>query len=142
MKLTLNREFAVRHLGVTLLMLGLSGWFAYDGFVKYPSQPESWFAEQHLVKDRAIQRQKEFSVLALLAALLIGGHLAKVASFRFEFDDTTFSYRGKTRNISEIKSIDRSKWSSKAILKVDGITLDAWHFVGVREFERKLPAEG
>ena len=28
---TLNREFFIRHLGVTLLMAALGCWFVYDG---------------------------------------------------------------------------------------------------------------
>ena len=33
---TLNREFFIRHLGVTLLMAALGCWFVYDGSVVYP----------------------------------------------------------------------------------------------------------
>ena len=39
MKLKLNGEYAGRHLFVTLLMVGLCGWFGYDGFVRYPATP-------------------------------------------------------------------------------------------------------
>ena len=37
MKLKINSEYATRHLFVTLLMIGLGGWFGYDGFVRYPA---------------------------------------------------------------------------------------------------------
>jgi hypothetical protein len=39
-KLKVNPEFFRRHLFVTVLMAGLGAWFAYDGYVKYPSQSE------------------------------------------------------------------------------------------------------
>ena len=39
MKLTLNREYAVRHLGVSALFAGLAGWFLYDAVFVYPYLP-------------------------------------------------------------------------------------------------------
>ena len=33
MKFSLNKEYAVRHLGVTILFFGMGCWFGYDGFV-------------------------------------------------------------------------------------------------------------
>ena len=39
MELKLNREYALRHLFVVVLMVGLCGWFGYDGFVRYPATP-------------------------------------------------------------------------------------------------------
>ena len=36
----INRDYAVRFLGVALLFIGLAGWFLYDGFVGYPSENE------------------------------------------------------------------------------------------------------
>lgn len=140
--LALNREFLMRHLFVTLLMLGLCGWFGYDGYVNYPRQDDSYFEALHLKKDNAIRRQKEFMVLALLAAIVIGGHLAKLARFSFSFDDDGFVHDGKRTAYSEVKSVDRSKWEKKGIVKVNGIVLDAWHHVGVKDFVAKLEARG
>ena len=131
-RLKLNREFAVRHLGVALLMLGLSGWFAYDGYVAYPRHDDDWFEQQHLVKDNAIRRQREFMVLALVAALVIAGHVGVVAKFDFAYDENGFACGGVKRSFAEVKSIDWSKWEKKDIVKIDGIVLDAWHHVGVR----------
>jgi len=131
--LILNREFAVRHLSVALLMLGLGCWFGYDGYVNYPRQPESWFSERHLQKENAIQRQKEFMLLAFLAALVIAGHVWLVARLRFEFDDESYVYKGVRKAFSKETKVDWSKWESKRIVKVDGITLDAWHHTGVHD---------
>ncbi len=137
-RLKLNREYLVRHLGVALLMLGLSGWFAYDGYIAYPQHDEAWFAQQHLRKENATARQREFALLALIAALVIGANLYKVSRFHFEYDEEGFVYRGKRTDFAAVKSVDRSKWEKKGIIKVDGIVLDAWHFTGVDEVEKKL----
>ena len=132
-KLSLNREFAARHLGVALVMLGLSGWFAYDGFVDYPSRDDTWFETRHLQRDNAIRRQKEFSVLALVAALAIAGHVWALSRFRFEYDDDGFVCGGVKRKFADVKSIDWSKWEKKGIVKVDDIVLDSWHHTGVKD---------
>ena len=131
--LTLNREFAVRHIGVALLMLGLSGWFAYDGYVAYPQRDDAWFEARHLQKENATRRQKEFAVLALLAAVVIAGHVGFVARLRFSYDADGFVCNGTRRRFSEVKSVDWSKWEKKGIVKVDGVVLDAWHHAGVRD---------
>lgn len=137
-KLVLNREFAVRHLGVALLMLGLSGWFAYDGYVAYPKHDEAWFEQQHLNKESAIRRQREFMILAFVAALVIAGHVGAVARLDFSYDDDGFVCGGVKRRFADVKSVDWSKWEKKGIVKADGIVLDAWHHKGVREVAAKL----
>lgn len=142
MKLRLNREFAIRHLGVALLMAGLSGWFGYDGYIGYPSHDDAWFETRHLKRASATERQKEFMMLALIAALIIGGHVWALAKFNFEFDDEGFTFGGRRFAYSDIKKVDRSKWEKKDIIWVDGIKLDAWHHTGVVDFEKKLTEKG
>ena len=137
-KLVLNREFAVRHLGVALLMLGLSGWFAYDGYVAYPERDDAWFEQRHLVKENATRRQREFMVLALVAALVVAGHVALVARLDFEYDEDGFVCGGERRRFADVRSVDWSKWEKKGIVKVDGIVLDAWHHTGVRAVAERL----
>ena len=107
-RLRLNREFAARHLGVALLMLGLSGWFAYDGYVEYPRHDDAWFEQQHLRRENAIRRQREFMLLAFVAALAIAGHVALVARLDFEYDDEGFVCDGQRRSFADVKSVD---WS-------------------------------
>lgn len=150
MKLKLNREFAIRHLFVTLLMVGLSGWFGYDGFVRYPATdaaelyrkiegadaPDGYNLEAF--KKQKIETQYGFTILSFLAALLIGGHLFAVSRFRFEFDESGYSCRGVRREWKDIKKVDRRDWDKKGIVRMDGIKLDAWHHCGVKEFERLL----
>ena len=78
------------------------------------------------------------ALLAFLAAAVIGGHLWGVSRLRFAFDDAGFVHGGRRTAYGDVKEVDRSKWEKKGILKVDGITLDAWHHTGVREFEKRL----
>ena len=69
---TLNREFFIRHLGVTLLMAALGCWFVYDGSVVYPKMDAVEFCEKHhknvenaeQEKVNAIKRQYQFASLA------------------------------------------------------------------------------
>ena len=155
-RIKLNPEFFYRHLAVCLLMFGMSCWFGYDGFVAYPRTPAAELYEKiesskppegfqlEAFKRQKIQSQYGFTALCLLASALIGLNLASVASFHFEFDDSGFVWRGKKLSLSDIKSVDRSQWKKKGIVKlllVDGsrVTLDAWHHVGVKEFEKLLP---
>ena len=155
MKLTLNREFFLRHLFVAVLMLGLGCWFGYDGFVGYPSKTPSQLYEEieksappspeaaQKVYDNAIPRQKQFMGLALLAALAVGLHLLLVSRLDVSFDDEGFTWNGKRFAYSDISRIDDSKWEKKQIcvLFVKGggkLVLDAWHHVGAKEMHAKI----
>ena len=150
MKLTLNREFATRHVGVALLMLGLSCWFGYDGFVRYPATPAAELYKSiegsdapegfnlEAFKVQKTQTQYGFTFLTFLASLVIGGHVWLLSKFRFEYDDESYTFAGRRVAIKDIKSVDRSQWEKKGIIRVDGIKLDAWHHAGVKEFVEKL----
>ena len=74
----------------------------------------------------------------VIAAAVVGSRLMRNRRFKFGYTDDSYVYRGRRHLISEIKTVDRSKWEKKGIIKVDGITLDAWHHLGVREFVEKL----
>ena len=155
MKLKLNMDYAKRHLFVTALMAGLCCWFGYDGFVRYPATPaaelfksiegrepnarelEGDFLDKF--KEQKTKTQYGFTLLAGLAALVVGLRLLASYKFAFEFDDEGFVYQGKRRAYSDIKKVDRSQWEKKGIIRIDGIVLDAWHHVGVKEFVEKLP---
>lgn len=138
-KLKVNPEFFKRHLFVTVLMAALGGWFGYDGFVTYPAADDTFFEERHLVRETATRRQKQFMVLAFLAAAAVGIHLWKIVSFKVEYDGEGFVYNGIRRLYREVKNVDRSKWEKKGIVKADGIVFDAWHHLGVKDIEKNLP---
>lgn len=154
MKISLNKDYASRHLFVTVLMLGLGGWFGYDGLVTYPStparelyksiekaDPPEGITDETLeaFKTQKTQTQYGFAVLALLAGAIVGLRLLKASKFDFSFDDEGFTYAGKRFTRADIATIDRSKWESKSIFSItttDGtrITLDAWHHTGIKDF--------
>ncbi len=155
-KLKLNKEYALRHLFVTLLMAGLFLWFAYDGIIRYPQTPAAELYREIEKADapqgydlESFKRQKTLSqqglaLLALLASLTVGLRLIKAARFDFSFDNASFTWNGKTFSLGDITQIDRSKWGAKTILTIrtkDGkkVTLDAWHHLGVKDFEQILP---
>jgi len=152
MKLTLNREYAMRHLFVTLLMIGLGGWFGYDGFVRYPATPAAELYKSiegsdapegfdlEAFKVQKTKTQYGFTILAFFVALVVGSRLHKSYAFDFSFDDEGFVYRGRRHTYDAVKKVDRSQWEKKGILVVDGITLDSWHHIGVKEFAEKLKA--
>ena len=149
-RLRLNPEYAKRHLFVTLLMVGLGGWFGYDGFIGYPATPAAELYKSIEKREapegfdlEAFKRQKigtqyGFTLLAFFAAAVVGSRLAKSRRFKFGYTDDFYVYRGRRHLISGIKRIDRSKWEKKGVVKIDGIVLDSWHHLGVKEFVEML----
>lgn len=159
MTVTLNREFAVRHLFVAVLAAGLCVWFAFDGFVRYPSlsghdlyvrieraEPPAGFDLARFKRQKTLS-QYGFAVLSLAASLVVGLHLLACARFRFSFDADGFAFRGRRYAYGDVRRADRRAWKKKTILSLvlsDGrrVTLDAWHYTGVKDFERLLAAAG
>ncbi len=155
MKLSLNKEFARRHLFVTLLMVAMGGWFGYDGFVAYPSktarelyvschkgeEPADDLAAEKF-RAAAIPRQKQFMALSLLAAALVGGHLWLVSRLRVEFDAEGFTWRGRRFAYADVAKVDDSDWCKKGIVRLTlaagVLTLDSWHHTGVEDFRARL----
>lgn len=155
-KFTLNREFFIRHLGVTILMAGLGCWFVYDGSVVYPKMDAVEFCEKHhknvenaeREKADAIKRQYQFASLAFIAALAIGCHLLKVGKETLFWDDEKMNgtlTMGRDAFFKDVREVDRRLWGKKGILRVtmnDGrkITLDSWHHLEVKELAGKFTA--
>lgn len=158
MKLSLNPDYARRHLFVTVLMLGLGLWFAYDGLVTYPKmsarelyasiekvEPPADMTDARLqaFKKQKTETQYGFAFLALLASAVVGLRLLKAARFAFSFDAAGFTANGKTYTRADIARVDRSRWEKKTIIVLkltDGtrLTLDAWHHLGVKDFVASL----
>ncbi|MBR4653339.1 MAG: hypothetical protein IKO72_08265 [Kiritimatiellae bacterium] len=146
MKLQLNREFALRHLGVALLMAALCGWFLVDGAIVYPQKDEAYFEQLHTQKQRAIERQFQFAGLTGLAAVVIALGVLRNKRRTLEWDDGKMCGSltgGRPLHFSDVEKVDDRRWESKGILVVhakDGrrVTLDAWHHTGVKELAAKL----
>ena len=132
-------------------MIGLGGWFGYDGFIGYPATPAAELYKSiegsdapegfdlGAFKKQKIGTQYGFTILAFFAAAVVGSRLMRNRRFKFGYTDDYYVYRGRRHPISSIKKIDRSQWEKKGIIRIDGITLDSWHHLGVNEFVEKLP---
>ena len=147
MKLALNREFALRHLGVAALMSALCGWFLYDGAYVYPQKDEAYFTEElHTKKQTAIDRQFQFAGLTGLAAALIALGVWRNRRRTLAWDDAKMCGSltgGRDLAFADVARLDTRRWETKGILVVhakDGrrVTLDAWHHTGVKELAARL----
>lgn len=155
MKLQLNREFALRHLGVAVLFFGLCGWFLYDGTVTYPQMDDAVFKEQILhgrqgdfskLRQDATNRQFQFAVLCGMAALLIAAGVGRCHLQTLEWDDTQMCGSltgGRPLAFADVSGIDDRRWEKKGILVVlakDGrrFTLDTWHHQGAKALAEKI----
>ena len=162
MELKLNREYAARHLFVAVLMLALSAWFGFDGFVKYPqttghdlyvsiegAEPPENF-DLASFKAQKIQTQYGFTALTFAAFVAVALGLFGSARFKFAFDDTGFTHGGARFTYGDIAKVDDRDWEKKGIVRfyvqhpstgaVIPVKLDAWHHVGVKDFHAKLKA--
>ena len=158
MKLTLNREYALRHLGVAVLFLGLCCWFLYDGAITYPKMDDATFSEQILhgrqgdfdkLKKDAINRQYQFAGICGIAAILIAVGVGRCRLQTLEWDDTQMCGSltgGKPLAFADVSGVEDRRWEKKGILVVyakDGrrLTLDTWHHAGAKGLaeERILP---
>ena len=159
MKLKLNREFALRHAAVAVLMAGMAAWFAYDGYVAYPSMtPEALYERiegkappsreaAEKVFSGAVPRQRQFMALCLLASAVIGFGVWRASRFRFSYRERGFAFRGRRYRLDDIAKVDVSQWAKKGILRMsttDGtrIVLDGWHHRGVDGFYEILRDAG
>ena len=131
-------------------MIALGCWFGYDGFIRYPATPAAELyrsiegseapegSDLEGFKRQKMGTQYGFMILAFFAAAVIGSRLLRSKRFNFGYTDDCYVYRGRRHPIASIKKVDRSKWEKKGIVKVDGITLDSWHHLGVKEFLEKI----
>ena len=157
MKISLNREYALRHLFAVLVVLGLAGWFGYDGFVRYPrtdaaalyaaiegaAPPEGTPpAKLEAFKAQKTGFQRMAALVLLLAGAVVGLRLLASARFRLDFDEAGFTFRGRRYSYADVKALDDRDWGARGIARASlagrRIVLDAWHHVGVKEFYEKL----
>ena len=160
MKLKVNREFLFKYLFAFVVFLVLGGLFAYDGLVRYPATPapalyasiegseapEGSAAMLEGFKAQKVRTQRIFALLGLLAAAGVGVHLLLACRLDLSFDDDGFVCNGVRRAYADIERVDTSAWEKKSILVLVGkewkITLDAWHFSGVKDFFEKVKNRG
>ena len=142
MKLSLNREYAFRHLGVSILFFGLSLWFLYDAVFVYPNQQPD--GTHHT----SVEFQYSAAALLALFAFVVAFRVLRNRRATLEWDDEQMTGTltlGAPLKFADIDHLDVGKWEPKQILVVhakDGrrVTLDAWHHAGARELAEKLLA--
>ena len=157
-RLRLNPEYLRRHLFCVLVFLGLAGWFGYDGFVRYPAtdaavlfeaiekvRPEAEMPPEALeaFKLQKIRTQYGFAFVTFAVALVVALRLGGSAAFDFAWDGESFVTGGRRYVYADIVSVDRRAWEKQGILGLqlkDGrrVRLDAWHHLGVDEFQEQL----
>ena len=155
-KLSLNPEYARRHVFAALVTLALAFWFAYDGFISYPATPAAELykmiekadapatVDLEAFKKQKIGSQLGFAALSFLASLIVSLRLLSSARFNFSYGSDAFLWKGKNYTFSDIKEVDFTRWSTKGIARLilnDGvnITLDSWHHLSVGDFIKALP---
>jgi len=149
-KFPLNPDFLKRYCFVALLFAGMGGWFAYDGLVTYPNTPAAALYESieksapppemtterlEAFKTQKIQSQYGLAGALFVAAIWVAAILFK--AWKFDFDP---------EKSGKILSVDRSKWEKKGILVLETekggrVVLDAFHHLGVTDYEKSLSAE-
>ena len=145
MKITLNREYATRHLGVAILFAALCGWFLYDGSIQWPAENAAWerrtgttvaaalaahpeLKREHEKENRndipphwpeEIARQHQFAGICALAACLIAGLVGLNWKRTLEWDDTQMNGSltgGKPLLFTDIVGVEDAQWEKKGIL--------------------------
>ena len=142
MKISLNKEYAIRHLGVAALFFGLSLYFLYDAIFVYPYLPAD--GAHHTT----VEFQYSSAALLALFAIVVAFRVFLNWRATLTWDDEQMVgtlTRGVTLKFADIEWLDVEKWESKQILVVhakDGrsVTLDAWHHAGAGELAEKLLA--
>lgn len=143
MKISLNREYAMRHAGVAILLFGLGMYFLYDAIFVYPYLTE---ADGH---HTTVEFQYSMAAILTFVSIIVGTRLFRNFKRTLEWDDTQMCGSvtgGVSVPFSDIVRCDRRQWDSKGIIVVytkdnKHYVLDAWHHTGVKELETKFPQD-
>ena len=140
MKLSLNREYAIRHLGVAALFFGLALYFLYDAVFVYPNLPPD--GPHHTTVEFQYTSAALLALFAFVVAFRV--FLNWRATLTWDDEQMTGSLTGGAPlKFVDIDHLAVGKWEPKQILVVhakDGrrVALDAWHHAGARELAEKL----
>lgn len=145
MKITLNREYAARHLGVALLFAGLGGWFFVDGSVRWPAENAAWekrtgitvaealrqhpeLKHEHEKENRDdipphwpddLARQLQFATLCGIAALVIATRVGLNSRKSLEWDEEQMNGSltgGCPLSFSDVVGVEDRQWARKGII--------------------------
>jgi hypothetical protein len=130
---------------ITVMCLGFSGWFLYDGVVAYPAQRVRALKYQELEKEGRLIEWKQVAAeqgwpeeqpgepkheieiraqLVYSAVMAVPGVIFAVLVFRargrwIELDETGFRTSwGQQFEVSQITQLNKKKWQAKGIVKV------------------------
>ena len=140
MKISLNKEYAIRHLGVAALFFGLSLYFLYDAIFVYPYLPAD--GTHHTTVEFQYTSAALLALMSFVVAFRV--FLNWRATLTWDEDQMTGTLTcGVPLKFDAIDHLDVGKWEPKQILVVcakDGrrVTLDAWHHAGARELAERL----
>ena len=142
MKISLNKEYAIRHLGVAALFTGLSLWFLYDAIFVYPNQVAD--GTHHTTVEFQYSAAAALAIFAIVVAFRVFLNWRATLAWDDEQMVGTLTCNAPLK-FDDIDRLDSEKWEPRQILVVhakDGrrVTLDAWHHVGARELAEKLLA--
>lgn len=143
MKIGLNREYLVRHLGVAILFAALGLWFGYDAVFVYPNLPPD--APHHT----SISFQYSASGLLLAAAAVIATRLWRASRETLEWNEKTMCgtlTRGREIPLATARLANLKLWQEKNILQIatetgETIYVDGWHHTNVDKLENALSAQ-
>jgi hypothetical protein len=132
MKLSLNKEYAMRHLAVAALFFALAGWFLYDAVFVYPNLPPD--APHHTT----VEFQYSFAALLAAVAFTVAFRVWRSWRGTLEWDDERMRGSlagGRELKFADVSDVDDRLWKKKGILVLraaDGrrVTLDTWHHAG------------
>ena len=113
-----------------LVLLGMGGWFAYDGFVKYPRHnelhllhvrdPERYPQDYPTHKETSIRVQKQLAVALPVAAIAMLAWTLYNSRGAYRLAGDTLSVPGHGDvPLSSITQIDKSLWDRKGIAYID-----------------------
>lgn len=140
MKISLNNEYAIRHLGVAVLFFGLSLYFLYDAIFVYPYLPAD--GTHHTTVEFQYTSAALLALMSFVVAFRVFLNWRATLSWDEEQMTGTLTC-GVPLKFDAIDHLDVGKWEPKQILVVcakDGrrVTLDAWHHAGARELAERL----
>ena len=140
MKISLNKEYALRHLGVAALFTGLSLYFLYDAIFVYPYLPAD--GAHHTTVEFQYSAAAALAIFAIVVAFRVFLNWRATLTWDDEQMCGTLTCNAPLR-FDDIDHLDSAKWEPKQRLVVhakDGrhVTLDAWHHAGARELAEKL----
>ncbi len=143
----IDGSYRIKLIIMTVVLLALSGWFAYDGFVKYPLQQEQsevyasymqpavgdpdydgWVEEAKAngwsekapkpKSDNDIMLQKVLSSICLVLGLVVGTATLRRMLLTVSANEEGLAVNGNVTPWAELTEVESSKWLTKGILIV------------------------